>query len=175
MVFTEFLDMVRDVWDEDMVDDILDDSELASGGAYTSVGTYDYRELVNLVVALSEHSGMPVPDLVRTYGRHLFGRFKMAYPTFFQDVGSAFDFLAGIENHIHVEVKKLYPDAELPTFDSEVSGDEMTLVYRSIRPFADFAEGLIEGAIAHWGGGIDLRREPPSNDGSVSFHLRMAA
>lgn len=29
----------------------------------------------------------------------------------------AFQFLKNIENYIHVEVRKLYPDAELPTFE----------------------------------------------------------
>jgi hypothetical protein len=56
----------------------------------------------------------PRPDLPRL-GQHLFGRF-VCFP-FFSGVTSAFDFLAGLNGIIHVEVRKLYPDAELPHFE----------------------------------------------------------
>ena len=42
IVFTEFLEMVEDKFSADMVDDIIDDCDLASGGAYTAVGTYPH-------------------------------------------------------------------------------------------------------------------------------------
>jgi len=52
---------------------------------------------------------------------------------------------------IHVEVRKLYPDAELPTFTCDTSTPgRLTMLYRSSRPFADLAEGLIAGCIAHF-------------------------
>ena len=60
MVFTEFLEMVEDKFSADMVDDIIDDSAPPSGGAYTAVGTYDHNELVGMVVALSQRSGLPL-------------------------------------------------------------------------------------------------------------------
>jgi len=53
VVFTEFLDMVEAKFSADMVDDIIDDAKLASGGAYTAVGTYPHSEMVALGVALA--------------------------------------------------------------------------------------------------------------------------
>jgi Haem-NO-binding len=41
MVFTEFLELVERSWGEELVDELIESCELASGGAYTSVGTYD--------------------------------------------------------------------------------------------------------------------------------------
>src|SRR5262245_35992633 len=49
VVFTEFLEMVGAKFGEDMVDDVILACELPSGGAYTSVGTYDHQELFALV------------------------------------------------------------------------------------------------------------------------------
>ena len=44
------------------------------------------------------------------------------------------DLIAGIENHIHIEVKKLYEDAELPTFNLvEKKEDSLTIIYTSTR------------------------------------------
>ncbi len=40
IVFTEFLDMVDSVYSPEVVEDIIEASELASAGPYTAVGTY---------------------------------------------------------------------------------------------------------------------------------------
>jgi len=61
IVFNEFIEMVEDKFGEDMVDDIIDESDLPSGGAYTTVGTYDHGELVTMVVKLSEFQGWQSP------------------------------------------------------------------------------------------------------------------
>lgn len=159
VVFTEFLEMVESRFSADMVDDIIDDADLPSGGAYTAVGTYPHEEMVALVVALSTRSGAAVRDLLLAFGEHLFGRFVAGYPAFFTGVTDAFAFLAGIEDVIHREVRKLYPDAELPRFDVERhTATELVLLYRSGRHFEDLAEGLMRGCVAHFGGGITIAR-----------------
>ena len=75
---------------------------------------------------------------------------------------------------VHVEVRKLYPDAELPSFVTRWEGDAFVLEYRSQRPFAALAEGLLRGAIVHWGGGYTLVRRGLGGDGSreAIFELR---
>jgi hypothetical protein len=159
MVFTELMELVEATWSLDMVDAIIARSQVPSGGAYTSVGTYPHEEIIALVVALSAETGITVPDLVRTFGKHLFGRFVLGYPRFFEGINSTFQFLSGIEDVIHAEVRKLYPDAELPTFEVEKRENGLTLTYFSDHPFADLAQGLIEGCVAHFGEAIDVHRE----------------
>lgn len=160
VVFTEFLEMVEAQFSADMVDDIIDDADLPSGGAYTAVSSYPHEEMVALVVALSARSGMAVKDLLLAFGEHLFGRFVAGYPSFFVGVNDAFTFLAGIEEIIHAEVRKLYPDAELPKFDIEHHDEQrLVLVYDSRRHFEDLAEGLMRGCIKHFGGDISVDRE----------------
>jgi hypothetical protein len=171
MVFTEFLEMVESKFSADMVDDIIDDSALPSGGAYTAVGTYDHSELVTMVGALAQRTGLPVPALVNAFGLHLFGRFYALYPSFFSGVSSALDFLEGIETVIHTEVRKLYPDAQLPQFDCARNVDGLDMVYSSPRHFGDLASGLIEGAMAHFGDAVSVTRiDLP--DGSIRFEMR---
>lgn len=173
IVFTEFLEMVEETFSADVADDIIEDSDLPSGGAYTAVSTYDHAELVALVASLSKKTDVPVPDLVRTFGRHLLGRFAVLFPHFFE-VDSAFAFLQSIENHIHVEVRKLYPDAELPHFDCrEIGNDQLEMIYRSSRSFGDLALGLIEGCGEHFGESLSIETEElPSDEGSrVRFVL----
>jgi hypothetical protein len=171
MVFTEFLEMVESKFSADMVDDIIDDAALPSGGAYTAVGTYDHAELVAMVIALSKRTDIAASTLVGVFGEHLFGRFHALYPVFFQGVTSALDFLEGIETVIHTEVRKLYPDAQLPQFDCTRSADGLQMLYSSPRHFGDLADGLIRGAIAHFGDQLEVKRQDQPN-GDVLFDMR---
>jgi heme-NO-binding protein len=160
MVFTEFLEMVEETFSADVVDQIIEASALSSHGVYTAVGSYDHAELLQLVTHLSEITGMAVPDLIRAFGKHLFGRFVQGYPHFFEGVDSVFTFLPQVENYIHIEVKKLYPDAELPSFACDASHPgQLVMTYKSSRPFAELAEGLILACIAHYGEDIALTSE----------------
>jgi len=83
-------------------------------------------------------------------------------------------FLAGIEDIIHAEVLKLYPDAQLPRFDVEHQDEHrLVLVYRSPRHMPELALGLIEGCIDHFGQSVTVRSNPV-DDGdqrSVRFEL----
>ncbi len=159
MVFTEFLEMVETKFSADMVDDIIDDANPASGGAYTSVGTYSHEELVDMVVALSNRTQIPVPVLVRTFGEHVFGVFARSFQQFFEGVPDALTFLSGIEDIIHAQVIKLYPDAQLPKFDCLREGNQLTMIYHSDRHLADLAEGLIMGCGQHFGDNLTIQRD----------------
>ncbi|MGH1398209.1 MAG: heme NO-binding domain-containing protein [Alphaproteobacteria bacterium] len=169
IVFTELLDMVEDLFGSDMIDDILDDCELESGGAYTTVGTYDNEELFKIVGALSKKTEIPIKDLVYKYGHHLFFRFHALMPVFFEKPTSAFEFLESVHDTIHVEVKKLYPDATLPQFTTKSLGDNaLVMVYKSQCPLADFAEGLMRGCIDFYKENIEIQSEDKNTEGEYS-------
>jgi hypothetical protein len=148
VVFTEFMDMVEDVFSPEVLDLIIEKSELPNHGAYTSVGTYDHQEIVRMTVNLSEHLNVPVSDLLEAFGKFLFTRFTQMFPAFFEEPQHAFDFLKKVDSYIHVEVKKLYPDAELPRFYYEqLDEHSLVLYYVSSRHFQDLAIGLIKGCL----------------------------
>jgi hypothetical protein len=173
IVFTEFLELVGRKYGIEMMDFIIESSDLPSGGAYTAVGTYDHQELIALVKNLSIALRIPVPELFQTYGKHLFARFSVRHPAFFEGISTCFEFFDRIEAHIHAEVQKLYPDAELPSIDVDWrTEDRIQLFYTSTRPFAAFAEGLMRGAIAHFGETIEVRELDAAADGTfIRFEL----
>jgi hypothetical protein len=152
VVFTEFLGFVKENYGEDTVDDIIDASALPSGGAYTSVGTYPPAEMDTLCAALSTQTQEPAAKLVCRFGLHLSKAFAVDYPEFFSKSDSFFDFLSSVEDHIHVEVRKLYPDAELPSFRVvSRTPTEMIIDYESPRRMSALAEGLILGSAKKFG------------------------
>lgn len=174
VVFTEFLEMVESKFNIEMVDHLLDTCELPSGGVYTAVGTYDHTEIVTLVSELHAQTEIPVPDLIKAFGRYLFGTFSSGYPQFFEASSESFSFLTSVEHHIHHEVRKLYPDAELPRFDVS-QPDENTLImdYHSARHLEDLAEGLIIETLIHYGEeSSTIERAPVEGVDATRFTIR---
>jgi hypothetical protein len=177
IVFTEFIEMVESRYSPELVDRIIQAAHLPSGGAYTSVGTYDHAEMWSLVVELSKVTETPMPDLMKAFGEHLLGRFVVAHAAMFAGHQGSFDFLASVDSIIHREVRKLYPDAELPHFEvAERSPQRMVLLYQSPRHFGDLAEGLIRGCARHYGEELRIGREdlPVMAGSRVRFTLERA-
>ena len=163
VVFTEFLEMVESEFGFATVDAIVSESNLESGGVYTSLGTYPHTELLNLVSRLSEKVDTPVPVLVKSFGRHLIRSFSNLYPQFFAAETEVFGFLKRVEYHVHLEVRKLYTDTELPSFDfEELDEQTMVLTYSSHRPFALLARGMIEATAHHYGNKMSILEEDKS-------------
>ena len=107
-------------------------------------------------------------ELLVSFGGYLFKTFLSQYPQFFQQHNHAFSFLESIDNHIHVEVKKLYPAAALPKFETVSSDDgEMTMTYTSERKMASLALGLIQSSLSHFGHDAEVEMENIVEDGSV--------
>ncbi len=160
IVFTELLAMVEQAHGFDMVDTIIENSDLPSGGVYTAVGTYSHTEAVALVVALSEETGVPIPDLLKAFGYYLFQSLAKSYPAFVERSSDPLGFLEQVESYIHVEVRKLYPDAELPEFECSRpnSPDELHMIYKSGRHLEDLCEGLIKGSLDHFKAKADIQR-----------------
>lgn len=164
IIFTTFIEMVESKFSLEIADRIIGEADLPSGGSYTTVGTYDHKEMIQLVGKLHEQTGIGVSDLVRTFGEYMFGQLVEMYPQFVDSNPTSFDFLQKVDNYIHVEVRKLYPDAELPGFEYETpDARTLRMNYRSSRPFADLAEGLIAGCIHYYGEKINVTREDLSD------------
>ncbi len=152
IVFVELLKMAENLLGEAVVDQVLDDTPLSTGGAFSAVGDYPCADLVALVGAFSRVTGLPGEELQRRFGHWMMNTFKTYYPAFFEDKPDVLAMLEAIEGEVHVEVRKIYPGAELPTFATERLGPgELRMDYSSTRPLVPFCAGLIEGCVDHFG------------------------
>ena len=151
IIFTEFLELVETKFGYGVANALLEGCDLPSGGAYTAVGTYDHVEVLTLVGQLQKLTGTPASDLLEAYGEYLFPTLASQMKSMSLSFDGSLELLCSIESIIHKEVLKLYPDAELPSFDIEkINPQEILMEYRSCRPFAHLAKGLIAGCATYY-------------------------
>lgn len=167
IVFTEFLDLVEDKFGLEMVDKIILNSELKSNAIYTSIGTYEFSEMLQLISNLSHFTRLSVDSLLLVYGEHFFSVLLKNYPDLIELYKDPLVLLASVENHIHVEVRKIYPDAELPTFKIiERNDSQLTMIYKSSRAMHHFGLGLMHKTFEHFNVNFEIVLEKIKEDGT---------
>lgn len=176
IIFTEFMDLVEEKFGLEVLDKVL--TEAGDEGIYTSVGSYDHRDLVKLIVQLSKESGISPEDLQKVFGQSVFNNLYSTLPksASLSECKNSFQFVRLVEDYIHVEVKKLYAEANPPKFEF-ISETESELVfdYRSARCMSHVCLGLVEGCAEHFGESLNIEMDDQSSDNShVRFRLSLA-
>jgi hypothetical protein len=169
IVFVEFMGMVDEEFGPLVSERVVERSDLSSGGEYEVDDAYDARELPRLLGTLAREVGRPPADLARAFGRRLFARFATMDR---ECVGSGdlYAFLEGLPQQVHGAIARRHPGSELPTIETHRLDDQrLEVLYRSSRHFADLAEGMLLGCVAHFGQPVKVERFPvtvPSGTGA---------
>jgi predicted hydrocarbon binding protein len=158
IVFTLLNEMVEENYGLEAWDQLLQNA--SCDGIYISTETYPDAELMALVGAASEMTNIPANALVKAFGEYMFPSFQEKYPILFKEGMTFKPFLLTVDRVIHVEVRKLYPDAGLPEFKyQDESDNELVMLYRSPRKLCALAEGLIAGAAKHFNADYQLKHD----------------
>ncbi|MAK92225.1 MAG: hypothetical protein CMI13_13445 [Oleibacter sp.] len=175
VVFDMLRDMVEEQYGLEGWNAVLD--EAGSEGMYVSTQTYPDEELTLLVNAAVTVTGQDAETLIFGFGEFMAGEFYQRFPAFFDEADNLVDFLYSVDQIVHMEVRKLYPDAQLPDFTYDrTNPHEITMHYRSPRKLCWLAEGLISGSARHYGSFIEMNHSPCMHDGAdhCSIHVRVA-
>ncbi|MBX2882729.1 MAG: heme NO-binding domain-containing protein [Granulosicoccus sp.] len=175
IVFNLLADMVEEKFSLEVWDNLL--QATGQDGVYVSTESYPDDKLFALVTEASNVSGIPANDLVRTFGEYMFPRFFAENQSFFSPGMTLKEFLLMVDRVIHVEVRKLHPDANLPQFEYiDETDNELTMMYSSPRKLCMLAEGLIAGAADHFETQYTLEHDECMHDGAEAckLHLKVA-
>jgi hypothetical protein len=173
IVFTTLGQMIEEQMGMDEWNRLVEYSELPSGGAYTAADNYDDAELNTLVAGLAQMTGTPAPGLIRHFGKYALGQFARLYPALFRN-HDARSFLKNVHRVIHQEVRKLYPNAELPDFEyQEPDASTLVMRYASPRKLCHFAEGMIDGTADYFGEDIDIEHSSCMHNGDDHCRLEL--
>ena len=173
IVFTEFLELVEEKFGLEMVDTIIRQSNLVSGGVYTSIGTYSFSEMLSLLQNLSSNTDISIDNLLLVYAEHFFLVIEKNYPEMLAKYSDPIEMLSSIEHHIHIEVRKIYHDAELPTFEViEKTANKLVMIYTSSRAMHHFGLGLMNKTFEYFNSSAEIIMEKMKEDGTeVKFTI----
>src|SRR5215831_13867323 len=110
-IFNEFLEFSAENVGPEAAATMTTREGTRAAAGYEPARHYELDELVHLADQLAMMRREPRRAVLASFGAHLFQYFAALYPTFLDGAGSAIGVLAGIESHVHGELKKLYPDA----------------------------------------------------------------
>ncbi|MCV6628889.1 MAG: heme NO-binding domain-containing protein [Flavobacteriaceae bacterium] len=177
IVFTEYLEMTEMYFGLEAVDFILENSQLASKGVYTSVGEYDYRELYALNDALSAYTDKTANELMYIYGKHFFGYLRKTYYQFFDMFEDPILMLLSFEDLVYVNLRQQYPDVDFPTYHLlERYEDSIVVVYSSTDGLYLYAVALVEMVFKYFGSQCKVQIDLIEEDGTrVKFSISRQA
>jgi hypothetical protein len=169
VVFTELIEFTENEYGFDVVDEILID-ENGDDKIFTQAGNYSFDELVALFVALSKETGESIENLLYNFGVYLFGRLAKMASFLMDSSSSSIEAISKVDTYIHIEVKKLYPDADLPDFRVvEHKEDLLKIEYSSEKNLQPFAKGLMVGCGKHFGEELNIELLTVSTEPNVTL------
>jgi hypothetical protein len=150
-IFTNFIEFVETNHGLEMVDEMITNCNLPSQGIYSSFSSYEFDELVSLLTFVSQKTKVNPEILLEKFGVFVFPYLIGKHSYIIENFDNPIDLIGGIENHIHIEVKKLYNDADLPTFRVvEKTTKKLTVIYNSSKGLTYFAIGLMKETLNHF-------------------------
>ena len=151
LIFSELIRFMEEEQGTLFVEEVIAAADLPNDAAFSRIGDYPTAHALLLVGAASKLSGIPVAVLCEVFGTFLFHRFVVLYPDIMSSYSNAESMLEHVRAHIHEDMKVLYPDATPPEVTADSQDGECVVEYRSHRPLAHIAFGLIRGCLEHYG------------------------
>lgn len=174
IVFTTLVDMLEEKVSPEFADEVLVEANLDNDGAFTAVGYYPFSDMEKILSVLINKTGQSADELLYGFGEYLFGVLAGAHAEVMTGKMTVLDVLDSLDNDIHVQVRKLYPDADLPTFAVlSRTPNAIELEYCSQRDLFKLAEGLIDGAANHLGNKISHSVDPTDTPHTYIIRVEM--
>ena len=151
IIFTQFADFISERFGLITWQTVLDNTALEADGCYVGTMTYpdhEFMQLFGAACSVSERDGV---QMQIEFGQWLFPHLLQKSPPEVRLIDNLTDFLFSIDTVIHVEVKKLDPEAKTPSLQcTQLDANTLCLNYLSSRSMGYLAQGLIEGAANHF-------------------------
>ena len=147
---------------------ILADCQLitAKPSLMVGPGSYPDQDFTAIIASAVNRLDLGPDELLRELGRTAIPLLASRYPQFFSRSTHSREFFASLNFIHHLEVKKLYKDAELPHFRCENKADgRLVIAYLSGRGLCHLFSGLIDGVADHYRTPLSQRQLACTCDG----------
>lgn len=133
---------------------------------------FDDDVTFSLIGAIVENTGMPLEDVLRTFGKYWIGYAReTSYGSIFRLVGNDIETFISNLNRMHQSISTSMPEAEMPQFDVVASSEhDIAVIYKSVRQGLEpFVQGLFEALLEHFNQTGSVAYQP-ANDG-IRFQI----
>ncbi len=178
LVFNLLEDFIVEGWGEEAYEQIFAECPLKTKGPFVGPGTYPDSDLVAIAQVGAAKLGVSLDDALVAFGKFSFPRLAAKVPKLMRHQRDAKRFLMSIDSVIHVEVRKLFPEAITPRFTCVDTGeDELQIRYESKRGLCRFMEGLLQGVAEHFETDIAFEQTACMHRGAAhcQFALRFSS
>lgn len=174
ILFTELIEMMENLVGIELTNRIIEDANLPNKGAYTSIGSYSYKDMNRLLESLGRHVENPKEILLKSYGEYFFYRISQLHPEKIKLYNDTFSLLLQLHNFLALETRKLYPNAKIPLIKArQLSPEYMEVLYSSKQDMSFLLEGAIMGCNNYFQEQITIKREKLDDDSTkVRFILK---
>jgi len=167
VVFNILESFVCEGWGDEVYETILERCPLHTKEPFVGPGTYPDADLVIIAKATAHHLGLPLNDALRAFGAYSFPVLAGSVRELIADLTTPQALLHAVEGVIHVEVRKLYPEAKPPRFVVRDRPDgTLRLQYYSQRRLCAFLEGLFDGLGEHFDCDVLATKQACMHDGA---------
>lgn len=165
---------VETKYGNDALEALYNEANFSTKDPFIGPLTYPDADMLEMVRAGCKLLKLTPDELLYNLGVFAFSGLAERHPVFLKDIDHPKEFLKTVENVIHIEVKKLYEDADLPTFQyEEPHPNELIITYFSKRKLYSFMSGLIEGVAQHYKVPIEQKKTMKTLKGHevCDYHL----
>lgn len=160
VLFTELIEMMEDLMGLEFTNRVIENAHLKNKGAYTTIGFYQYQDMLKLMESLNKQVNSPQDILLKSYGEYFFYRKTQRHSGEIKKYKDAFSLLKEAPQILDREIRKLEPNALIPEIKTKkINKNTMQLYYHSEEKMSYLMEGLIKGCIGYFEEPITLKRE----------------
>jgi hypothetical protein len=151
IIFNLLEQFITKGWGEEQYDAILTASSLTIQDPFVGPGTYSDADFMILFGKAVAALGLLPEEGLRRFGRFAFPQLAARFPQFVTPYTHPKPFLKTVDSVIHIEVRKLYEQTNLPVFVyHDTAPNALAIEYSSSRRLCHFMEGLIDGVADHF-------------------------
>lgn len=150
MIHTELRKFVVENYNEDAWETILANAGL-KGKKYLTMQNYSDKETLAIVGAAVELTGIPLEDLLETFGKFIAPDLIRMYRALVQPEWKTKEFLLNIEGTMHKAVRDRNVGAKPPMLSfKDLGGNKLHFTYNSSRGMTPVAMGIMKGVAEHY-------------------------
>lgn len=142
---------------------------------YLPIKSYPDEELVAIVTALSQSTGLAIPDLLDAFGQYVAPHLIAMYRHLLNPAWRTLDVLLNVEATAHRAVRIEQPEASPPYLEARRVGEhEIEIHYTSARRLCHVARGIIRGLAAHFGEPVTIEESACMHRGADRCLIRVS-